>query len=379
MKTLLVAGGSGGHLIPALTLSQRLQAEGPCLMLSTARPVDKALEGSSPLVEWVTVDMRQWTPLTRWLSPSYIAHQLGAARRIWVLLRQAKPDVVIGFGGYLSAVGLAAARLQRIPTVIHEQNLIPGRANQWLAPLADAVGLSFRETARFLPRKTVVEVTGNPVRPRLREIPFETARSHFGFDTERPVLLVMGGSQGSQAINGVVLKMWEKALPEDRHRLQVIHLTGARRFDEVEGAYRRLEIEARVFPFLREMEFALAAATLAVSRAGATAINEMVTLGLPAILIPYPHAGGHQRVNAYWMEFTGGAVVLEENQLTPEKLWDRVSALLWNPEQFAQMKNALRKWADGSAVEKLGALVCRVAGRESRPVQEEQLAEQGAR
>ncbi|MBI3616149.1 MAG: UDP-N-acetylglucosamine--N-acetylmuramyl-(pentapeptide) pyrophosphoryl-undecaprenol N-acetylglucosamine transferase [Candidatus Omnitrophica bacterium] len=366
MKTLLVAGGSGGHLIPAMTLAETLRRDSSCLMLSTARSVDKTLADGASSLEWITVDLKIWTPLWRWFSPFYIAHQLGAARQIWTLLRQIHPDVVVGFGGYLSAVGLAAARLQGIPTVIHEQNLVPGRANRWMASLANVVALSFSETARFLPRGAALAVTGNPVRPGLKGISLEKARSHFGFDTHRPVLLIMGGSQGSRAINRAVLKMWDLVLAEDRGRFQVIHLAGSDRlagsgqFGEIEETYRRLGIEARVFPFLREMELALAAATLAVSRAGATAIAEMVELGLPAILIPYPHAGGHQRANAGWMESAGGAVVVGENQLSPGRLWGQVSALFGDPQRLARMKQGLLSRADGSAAERLGSLVRKV-------------------
>lgn len=363
MKILLVAGGSGGHLIPAMTLAESLRGEGPCWMMSTARPVDKILYDEG--LDWVTVDLRIWTPLRRWLSPLFLAHQMGALRRAWTLLRRIRPDVVVGFGGYLSAVGLAFARLQGIPTVIHEQNLMPGRANRWLAPGADATAISFPETARLLSRRAAVELTGNLVRSRLREVSSGQARSHFRFDPDRPVLLVMGGSQGSQAVNQAVLKMWETVPPEDRQRLQVIHLTGARSFDQIVEAYRRLSMEARVFPFLHQMEFALAAATLAVSRAGATAIAEMIALGLPAILIPYPHAGGHQRFNAHWVEVARGATVLEERELTPEKLWAEVSALLGDSKRLARMKEALEQRADGSAAERLKVLVCRIAGRRS--------------
>jgi len=382
VRTLLVAGGSGGHLIPAMTLAESLRGEGPCWLMSTARPVDREIASAFDKLrprndgglEWVTVDLRPWKPLRRWLSPFFLAHQLGALRRVWTLLRRIQPDLVIGFGGYLSAVGLTLARLQRVPTVIHEQNLMPGRANRWLAPLADAVAVSFPETTWFLSRRAVVEFTGNPVRPRLKGVSSSEGRSHFRFDPDRPVLLVMGGSQGSQAVNQVVLKMWEKVGAEDRQRLQVIHLTGAQQFDQVVETYRRLSMEARVFPFLHQMEFALAAATLALSRAGATAIAEMMALGLPAILIPYPHAGGHQRFNAHWVDFAGGAAVLEERELTPEKLWAEVSALLWDSKRLAQMKEALGRRADGSAAERLRILVYRIAGHTPGRVEEPQPA-----
>ena len=373
MKTLLVAGGSGGHLTPAVALAENLQAQGPCLILSTERPMDRIFAASSP-VEWVTVDLKKFTPLWRWLSPPYLVHQGRALRRIWSVVRQTRPDIVVGFGGYLSAAGIAVAKAAGLPAVIHEQNLLPGRANRWLALLADAVAVSFPETRQHLSGGPKVEVTGNPLRPSFGQVGFKQARGAFGFDLERPVLLVMGGSQGSQAINGLILAMWENQPLEKRNQVQVLHLTGTQEASRTEAAYRRLGLEARVYPFFHEMDLAFAAATLAVSRAGATTITEMIALQVPAILIPYPHAGSHQRANARWIEERSGAVVLEEaplrgtsldrnveeEGLTPQRLWEKVQEILFSPQRIAQMRQALGSCADGSAVDRLGNLVRRL-------------------
>ncbi len=366
MRTLLVAGGSGGHLIPALTLAEHLRKRGPCFFLSTRRPMDRTLASmttadSGKSLEWIALDLEHLTPVWRWATPRYVLRQMKAWRRLRKILRRVRPDVVIGFGGYLSAVGLAAARLERVPTVIHEQNVLPGRANRWLSPWADAVAVSFPETAGLLSKRAVVEVTGNPVRPHLKKVSLGQARSHFGFDLNRPVLLITGGSQGSEAINSAVLRMWERVPPRERRRLQVIHLTGLGKPAPIRRAYRRFQMDAAVHPFLHEMEFAYAAATLALSRAGATAIAEMVDLQLPAILVPYPHAGGHQRANARWMASFGGAVVLEEKELSSERLWEELQEFLWDPERLAYMRVALQSKSDGSALDRLEALVERVA------------------
>ncbi|MBI3333640.1 MAG: undecaprenyldiphospho-muramoylpentapeptide beta-N-acetylglucosaminyltransferase [Candidatus Omnitrophica bacterium] len=362
MRTLLVAGGTGGHLYPALALAEHLEKrDGPCLILSTARPVDRTVAAAST-VEWITVDLHQFTPVWHWLSPRYTIHQILAMRQIWSVIRRRRPDVVVGFGGYVGAAGVAAARLAGLPAVVHEQNLLPGRANRWLARLADAVAVSFPETRSHLSRRSPVEVTGNPVRSHLVGVGFEEARRSFGFDLERPVLLVMGGSQGSRAVNAASAGIWEDQPPEVRRKVQIIHLAGSsQEASSLEEAYRRLGITARVFPFLHEIHLALAAATLSISRAGATAIAEMAALKLPAVLIPYPYAGGHQRANARWMEAIGAAVVLEEDQITPQRLWEEVSGLLWAPDRLGRMREALRSEGDGSAADRLSSLVRRVA------------------
>lgn len=361
MKTLLVAGGSGGHLIPALTLAEHLQSKGSCVILSTSRPVDRALAAVSR-VEWMTVDLQKFTPLWRWFLPGYTLHQLGAMGRVWKILRRTRPDVVIGFGGYLSAVGVVAARFSGVPTVVHEQNLIPGKANRLLARVADAVGVSFPETKEHLPSGALVEVTGNPLRSTLSKMTAAEARESFGFHAQAPVLLVMGGSQGSQAVNALTLRMWENLPPESRKRFQVLHLAGEARRAEVEQAYKKFEINARVFGFLHDMGAAYAAASLAVSRAGATTISEMTALQVPSVLIPYPYAGAHQRANARWLETLGGAVVLEEAGLTPQVLWEKIDLLLGSPERLAKMKAALAAHPDGLAVERLENLLEKVVG-----------------
>lgn len=384
MRILLVAGGSGGHLVPALALAERLQAGGGrCALVSTRRPVDRILSAAQGAtetegarsqtwhpIEWLAVDLQGFRPLRRWLSPGFAAGQLRAIGQVRAAIRAARPDAVVGFGGYLSAVAVAAARRQRIPAMLHEQNVIPGSANRWAARLCDAVAVSFPETARFFRGHRRVEVTGNPIRLRPEHVGSAEARRYFGFDTERPVLLVMGGSQGSRAINGLALGMWEELPPEERGRVQVLHLAGPAA-EQVEAAYHRLGMDHRVYPFLHEMELALSAATLAVSRAGATAIAEMAAFGLPALLIPYPHAGRHQLANARWMERAGGAIVLGERGLSPRRLWENVSALLRDVGRLEVMGRTLRaragragpaERADGSAAERLTRLVREVAG-----------------
>lgn len=359
MKALIVAGGSGGHLIPALTLARRLRRWGACVILSTTRPVDQTLRDGSEL-KWIAVDLDRFTPLRRWLFPPYAFGQVRALRRVWKAVRRFRPDIVIGFGGYLSAVGVFTARLSGFPTLVHEQNFLPGQANRWLAPYADAVAVSFPETQKYLSPRARVEVTGNPIPHERGSISFEEARAHFGFDRERPLLLVVGGSQGSRFINAVTLKMWEGFLPSERGRFQVLHLAGPEA-SSVSEAYRRMGMSAKVYPFMREMDAAYTAATAAISRAGATTIAQMCAFQLPALLIPYPYAGGHQRANARWMESLGAAVVLEEKQLKADTLRREVGVLVDNPQRLARMREVLAVRSDGSAVDRLETLVRRLA------------------
>ena len=143
MKIMLFSGGSGGHLMPAMALAEHLQPRDRCLLVSTRRPVDRILSaGDGSSLEWETVDLQPFTPVWRWFSLPYWTRQVGAVRNVRAVIGKAQPDVVVGFGGYLSAVGVMAARRAGIPAVIHEQNFIPGRANRFLAGFADAVAVS---------------------------------------------------------------------------------------------------------------------------------------------------------------------------------------------------------------------------------------------
>lgn len=355
MKALLIAGGSGGHLIPALALALRLKGKADCVILSTRRRVDRILRRDSEL-QWIAVDLRRLTPLRQWLSPAYAWVQLAALARIWSAVRQVKPDIIVGFGGYLSALGVAVGRLSGLKVLLHEQNLLPGRANRLFAPWANAVAVSFPETKRHLSPRSRVEVTGNPLLYEQRSVSFQEARAHFGFDEKRPLLLVIGGSQGSSSINQLTLKMWQELPPSERSRFQVLHLAGPDA-GQVKLAYQRLGMTARAEGFLSQMDLAYTAATVAISRAGATTLAELVAFHLPALLIPYPHAGAHQRANAVWLELTGGAVVLEEEGLTSERLRKELEGLAEDPNRLARMRQALAVQSNGSAAGRLTALV----------------------
>jgi len=370
VNVVLVSGGSGGHLTPAMALAGHLRAGDRCFMISTRRPVDQILSAEGGrLLEWETVGLQPFTPLWRWFSPFFVAQQLQAAAQVRSIIGRTRPDVVVGFGGYLSAVGIVAAWSAGIPVVIHEQNVLPGQANRWLARLADTVAVSFPETARALPKGVAVETTGNPIRLRAGALTAEQARAELGLDADRPVLLVMGGSQGSRAINRAVVGMWRRMTPRAREEVQLLHLAGMQGVAEVEPMYRQLGIQAKVLPFLHRMDLGLAAATLAISRAGATAIAEMAEMGVPSILIPYPHAGGHQRANARWMRESGGAILIEESDLSPDRLLWETQRLLFDPERLERLRRSLRARADGAAAQRLGELVRRIA--RTKPVRAE--------
>jgi UDP-N-acetylglucosamine--N-acetylmuramyl-(pentapeptide) pyrophosphoryl-undecaprenol N-acetylglucosamine transferase len=248
-----------------------------------------------------------------------------------------------------------AGRWNRAQIFLHEANAVPGRANRWLARLADAVFITFPESAARL-RLGWVELTGMPVRPEFVPGDAAGARESLGLDPDRDVLLVMGGSQGARAINDVVTQSLDALL--SRHPgLQFIHLTGTKDFDTVAARHAQSSTKAFVKPFHHDMATVFRAATLAVSRAGASSIAECAAMRLPSVLIPYPHAADdHQRLNAGSLASAGGAEVIDSAEFSTPRLLDAVDKLM-QPAVRRRMQDALAGWHKPVAAESVASLV----------------------
>ena len=232
-------------------------------------------------------------------------------------------------GGFTAAPPMLAGIFSKVPTFLHESNAIPGRANRWLSHFVTRGFLGFSHAVSQFTGCEVVDI-GMPVRSQFTPRDPAAARSMFGLDPERPTLLIMGGSQGATAINDLVIRslpLLMKLLPE----FQYLHLTGAKDVERVRQAYDYFELKSAVKPFLAEMQYALSAATVVISRAGASSLAEISALRLPTILIPYPAAvDNHQLANAREYERTGAAKLLEQAEATPESLSQLVVMLAKN-------------------------------------------------
>lgn len=362
MRVLLAAGGSGGHVIPAIALAQRLkqrQADCTCLAVSGGRGVSESLWDRS-IVEWTTVPVEPWPTGWGGVDPRYWWRQTRAAVWMTRVLRRFGPHVVVGFGGYVSGPAVMLAKWLRIPTVIHEQNVFPGRATQWLSRWADRVAISFDETRAFLPHAQVT-VTGNPVRSDLGSMSREAALESFGLTKDKPVLLIVGGSQGSHWLNTASLTAMACLTPAERRTFQVIHLTGSHDESWVTERYRALNVRSTVRALLPSMAAAYAAATLAVARAGATTLAELVACAVPAVLVPYPYAGGHQAMNAQWISRRGGAIAIDQGAFTPERWEDVVWPLLSDRPRLEAMRGSLRQFVKPGAADRLAQTVLEAA------------------
>lgn len=345
MRLLLAGGGTGGHLFPAIALAEQLKYEEPqseVLFVGTKRGLEARM---LPELGWQlqTIEMSGWAGLGFVARLKVVGKLVKSFRQSRMILRQFNPDVVIGVGGYASVPVLLAAKTMRIPYLVHEQNAWPGLANRLLGRWAKRVCLSFAEADRAF-RLSATVLTGNPVRAALEKCP--------KISDEKTCLLVFGGSQGAKAINRTLIAALP-SLGEWREKLEIIHQAGTLDFEEtVRGYQAEGWPQVDVQPFIKDMATAYAKATLIICRAGATTLAELSACGRPAILVPYPHAAaGHQSVNAQAMAAKGAALMMEEADMTPERLAKLISGLLHDRTSLMTMAAAARSLArQGAAV-----------------------------
>ena len=367
MRIVIAGGGTAGHISPSIAIADRLRGDGATVEFigSPAGQEASLVPAAGYRFHPVTA-----TPLRRELSLRSAAAPFVALRSVATcrpIVREA--DAVLGMGGYASIAPVIAARSVRVPTVLHEQNAIPGLANRLLARFATAMALTFDDSRGRLPRSLRTEATGLPLRREIREVVAgreqlaKEARREWGLAPERTTMLVTGGSQGALHVNRTIAD----AIPllAGRSDLQLVVLTGAAHEPVVATAANgEMDLIVRTMAFLERMELALAVADLAVARAGANTIHELAACAIPSILVPYPHAtDDHQAANARELERAGAAEVYPDRALTPEGLAHRILSLVEDGERRTVMAKAGAAWAKPDADERVAALVREVARR----------------
>ncbi len=337
MRWVITAGGTGGHLIPGLCLAEEIMRNGEELIfISGTRPVEKHILKDKPFrVYQLEVEGIVGRPLKDKIRA--IVKLIKAIHKARKILADYKPHAIIAEGGYVSVPVVIAGKLLGINTALHEQNVIPGKANLLLSKMVDRVFISFSESKKYFPEKKVV-FSGNPVR---RELLLPRERTHRGRG-----LLVVGGSLGARFLNDLTLKLFPR-LFESFPDLFLIHQTGQDDFERVKREYEkspyfwRFKENIKIFPFIEDMGWAYNEADLVIARAGATTVAELVALRKPAILIPYPYAtGGHQDKNAEVLSRIGGAIKLRQEEIEEEKFLHLLKDLLSHKETLEKMKRA---------------------------------------
>jgi len=340
MTVVIAAGGTGGHLYPAVALAReflRRDSSVKILFVGTTRGIESkvlAHEGFELLfISAKPVMGKGWRDVIRGLLSVPVA-----LRQSLSILRERHVDLVIGVGGYTSPTMLTAAALRGTTRVILEPNAYPGMANKVVAPFVQRIFLAFESAAASFGRGTV-RVVGTPIRKGFLE---NAERSERQTGDMNPRLLIFGGSQGAHAINSAVLE-GVGALVRQMPTLEITHQTGESDYLRVRNAYERLGIRVEIAPFLYDMPKTLRSADLVVARAGAMTIAELTACGKPAILIPLPTAiYDHQMKNARAMEDAGGAVVLPQADLTGARLNELISGILLNSGRLQAM--SVKSW-----------------------------------
>jgi len=339
-------------VFPALAVADRLRSQGTeVFWLGTRRGMEAAIVPAHGLrMEWIEVQGLRGNGLRRWLAAPYrIGRAVFESIRI---LRHNRPTAVLGMGGFVAGPGGVASRLLGVPLVIHEQNALAGMTNRWLARIASRVMAAFPGA---LPG---AEVCGNPVRDEILALPGPESR--FAGRGGRLRLLVLGGSQGAQALNALVPQALA-ALPEKR-RPEVLHQAGQRNIEQARMAYDAAGVTARVEPFIDDMAAAYGWADLVLCRAGALTVAELAGVGVGAILVPYPYAvDDHQTRNAAYLTDAGAALLIPESELSLEVLRDRLEPLLDDRDRLLEMARRARDLARPEATERLAGVCLEVS------------------
>ena len=354
VQVAIACGGTGGHLFPGLAVADELVRHGcAATLFISPKEVDQQAVRDVSGMEIITLPAVGWQ---RGRSGAFLRGFIRSYRATAKLFKTRRPQAVLAMGGFTSMPPILAARRIGARTFIHESNAIPGRANRWLSRVVHGAFIGFPETAGRL-RARNLSVTGTPVRPGFEVRDSSACRVQLGLDPERPVLLVMGGSQGARGVNELLIQTLP-LLKADGADWQWLHLAGAGDAQKVVQAYAGYRLKAIVRPFLTEMEVALGAATAAVCRAGASSLAELAALRVPAVLIPYPAAtDNHQFFNARAFESSGAAYLLEEKTASPEALRQLLLDLVHKPAVREKMRDALARWHTPCAAEQIASTI----------------------
>jgi UDP-N-acetylglucosamine--N-acetylmuramyl-(pentapeptide) pyrophosphoryl-undecaprenol N-acetylglucosamine transferase len=367
----IACGGTGGHLFPGTAVAEELKKRG-CTVALLVSPKDidqqavKFVQGMEIFtLPAVGLQSRNYFSFAKSFWNSY-----RAARKIF---KARKPDAVLAMGGFTSAPPILAAKKFGVKTFLHESNTIPGKANRFLARFVNEAFVGFPETAGRL-KASKVSATGTPVRPQFFSgagVPpanrGQNARAILGLDPTLPTVLVMGGSQGASGLNEMILSVLPLLAKKN---WQWLHLTGANDFEKVKAAYAAKNLKAVVKPFLAEMDLALGAATVSVSRSGASSLAEIAAMRLPSLLVPFPAAAdNHQFFNALAFEKTGAAKLLEQKNSTPEKTAVILSELVESEVARSKIQAALAQWHAPKAAEEIAGIILEAIAQPEKAAQ----------
>lgn len=352
-RLVVYAGPTGGHIFPAQSFSEGFRKRFPDsrIDLVTCRRAKALVDKMPPRIfsgVWYLPEFGfsggfSWKNLKPFVLLPYLFLQA------FLFLKRTKPDLCIGFGSFVSYPGMMTAHWLKIPTLIHEQNKVPGKATHWLVPHMDVVAESFEKT-QFLQKPKVLHSVGLPLRPFILKA---AAQTKAGSAPRLYTLLVVGGSQGAQGLNAVVSDAIAALSDEERSKIAVIHIAGKRDQAWVSERYKQLALSSEVHPFYSAMDELFQKVDLAITRAGANTLFELAAFGIPAFVIPYPHAGGHQKYNAQDFAEKGGLIFHEEDFAAKDWLAGHLRDAIEDPRSLTGIAKAIQELAKPKATDEL--------------------------
>ncbi len=356
MRVIVSGGGTGGHINPAIAIARYIKevdSEAEILYVGTEHGLEKKLVPAQNIpIKYIDV-----YGFRRSLSPKNIYILAKAFMGISEgkkILKEFKPDVVIGTGGYVCGPLLYAASKMGIPTIIHEQNVIPGLTVKMLANVVDVVATSFDTTKNYLKKHKKIVLTGNPVRADLLKVTRFEARIKFDLD-EKPTVLFMGGSLGAKSINDALIEIVTKNMAEDYN---IIASTGERNFDfvmeEIKKEVSEIPKNINIQPYIYNTDVAFAAADIIICRTGAVTVSELAASGKPSIVVPSPNvAHNHQEYNAKYLSDRGAAILIHDDELTGTKLNAEILTLVNDKKRLSDMSVKAKTAAIYDATDKI--------------------------
>jgi UDP-N-acetylglucosamine--N-acetylmuramyl-(pentapeptide) pyrophosphoryl-undecaprenol N-acetylglucosamine transferase len=367
MKVAIAGGGTGGHIYPAVAVVECLRSADSGLdvvFVGTRRGLERGIVPS------LGYRMRHIAarPLPSKKDVRLVAAALyalvGLLQSFWILMVE-RPSVVVGTGGYASGPLVVAALLSGVPTLLIEPNVIPGRTTMMLAGFVDRIALGFQESVKYFRKGTNLRVTGVPVRSTLLELTRDDGIRRFGLDHDRKTVLVFGGSRGAHSLNRAIVDC--ARLLKARRDLQFVVQTGEADYQEVARALGEAGVTFRAYPYLDDIGYAYRASDLVVCRAGASTLTELTAFGLPAILVPYPHAAmSHQDENARLLEAAGAAEVIADKDLTGETLARAIVGIIFDSARSEGMSRSSGDLGKRDASREVSTMIADLAKRRGR-------------
>lgn len=356
-KFILAGGGTGGHIYPAIAIATGLKREFPdaeIIFVGTDRGLEK------DLVPKAGFNLRKIR--VKGFNRKISLETLSLIKELFLggidsikILRQIKPNIVIGTGGYVAGPIIFFASMMGIPTIIHEQNVKPGITNRFLSRFVDKVIISFDDSKKYFPKNRLI-LAGNPVRTEITSGNKKEALKEYGLRSDMPVVLCFGGSQGAARLNEAMIYVIEEAARTKK--FQVILATGRKHYEKYSQLLENKGIDIgssgniKVKPYIYDMKNAYAASDLVIARAGAISISEITLCGKPSILIPYPKAADHhQDFNARFLEKNGAAIVIADKELTGKRLLDVIESIIFDKKRLSSMAEASSKLSKPDALE----------------------------